>query len=258
MAQCSDTEVAAMPKYFARQNLIRDSLKKAGLHVTAVSLGVPFFYSNSRLDLHSPRQSVREETLEFVRKSIDFASHLDAGIIYACSMNRSSNGDRDKVLERLKTSVAECSDYANDAGLKFALEPFPTGVLPTIRDAMSFIEKTGSRNLGVLLDAGHVAISGENLGDAVALSWHRVTHVHLNNNDGVSDLHWPPQRGILGPGDFSELLAGLERQSYRGKVSVELTKPRPVVGVIMNSRKFVERLMGGLKHPASPGSRTSS
>ncbi len=243
IAGCEEIEVAAMPRYLPQRSTIRRSLKKKGMEVTAVSLGVPFFFSQSRLNLHSPKKTVRDSTIEYVHKGIDFASHIESGIIYACSMDRSPRADREGTIARLTESVLDCSDYARSAGVRFGLEPFPTGELPTVKETSAFVEGARSDNLGVLLDAGHAAISGESLKKAAHISRKTIMHVHLNNNDGVGDLHWPPQVGTLSPSDFEGLLLELNDQGYRGGISIELSRPRPVVETVNRSREFVEAVL---------------
>jgi sugar phosphate isomerase/epimerase len=201
-ADCTDIEFAAMPRYLPRSTSIRAALKMLGLNVTAVSLGVPFFFSDSRLDLNSPRRSVREASLRYVRKSVDFASQLEADLIYACSMRRGAQAELGAALERLRQAVAECSDYAKGAAVGFAIEPFPTGVPPTLRETNAFIRETRSDNLRVLLDTGHAAKSDEDLREAARRSKGNISHVHINNNDGSRDLHLPPQRGKLTDADL--------------------------------------------------------
>jgi sugar phosphate isomerase/epimerase len=144
-ADCMDIELAAMPQYLRRSTYIRAALKKMGLNATAVSLGVPFFFSDSRLDLNSPKRSVREASLRYVRKSVDLASQLEADLIYACSMKRGAQAELGTALEHFRQAVAECSDYAKGAAVRFAIEPFPTGLLPTLRETNAFIREIAVR-----------------------------------------------------------------------------------------------------------------
>jgi sugar phosphate isomerase/epimerase len=58
-------------------------------------------------------------------------------------------------------------------------------------------------------------------------------------------MHWAPQRGKLLDEDFRDLLAELANLHYSGRISIELSKPRPVVETITRSRHFVEGLLGG-------------
>lgn len=243
VANCEEVEVAAMPRYLPRRGSVRRSLKRRGMKATTVSLGVPFFFSESRLSLNSPKRSVRDATVDYVRRSIDFASHIEAEMVYACSIERGPVQEHGQAIARLTQSVLECSDYAEDSGVRFGMEPFPTGELPTVTETSAFVKRAGSKNLGVLLDAGHASISGEPLGMSAQTSRGSLMHVHLNNNDGMGDLHWPPQRGKLTTPEFEALFLELREQGYGGRISIELSRPRPVVQTINRSREFVEGLI---------------
>jgi sugar phosphate isomerase/epimerase len=241
-ADCTNVEVPAMPGYLPRWKSIRGQLERQGLNPTAVSLGVPFSLGEPRLDLLSSRESVRKESVEYVHKSIEFASHLGAGVIYACSLNPCPPESRSKAMALLKQDLADFADHAKATDLRFGLEPFPTGELATVRETNDVIRETGSNNLGIVLDTGHAAISGEALGESVRISKGNIIHVHLNNNDGVGDIHWPPQVGKLTPDDFRDFLVELRNQDYRGNLSIELAKPRPIVDTMIRSRQFLEKL----------------
>ncbi len=114
-----------------------------------------------------------------------------------------------------------------------------------MRISSDFVREVDSAKLGVLIDSGHAAISREGLLEAAVSSRGRIAHVHLNNNDGCRDLHWPPQRGKLTRRDFSEFMRELERQGYRGRISVELTKPGRIARALVSSRLFFDDLIDG-------------
>jgi sugar phosphate isomerase/epimerase len=62
--------------------------------------------------------------------------------------------------------------------------------------------------LGVCLDIGHVnANSPMPAADWVTALGPRIGHVHLSNNDGLADRHWPLDRGTLDVQAVMELLA---------------------------------------------------
>lgn len=228
-----------MPRYLGQARAIRASLKRHRMAVTAVSLGPPFFFSRSKLNLHSPQEAVRSESLQYVHRAIDLASVLDAGLVYVCSMSRGPPNRRSDAIRVLKEAVTECSDYAGRLGIGFAVEPFPSGELPSVKETHGLLAGTGAAKLGMVFDSGHAAISGEDLAEAARLSADRLVHVHLNNNDGLRDLHWQLDRGRLTKGDFRGLMRELVRQGYRGEISVELTKPGRIVGAVEKSRQFV-------------------
>lgn len=232
-----------MPDLLLRSRSVLSSLRALDMRATAVSLGVPFYYSESRLDLHSRSGDVRRQTLDYVKRGVDFASGIGADLIYACSMNRGPPDERELALSLMSEGVADCADYALAAGVRFAIEPFPTGELPRISDVDALISRSRAKNLGIVVDAGHAGIIGEPLAESVRRSMKRITHIHLNNNDGVGDLHWPPQRGVLVRDDFRGLLLALSRGRYTGWMSIELSRPRPVVKTMTESRSFVEDIL---------------
>lgn len=233
-----------MPEYLKRSREISALLRKHEMKATAVSLGVPFYY-DSRLNLHSPTESVRTDSVAYACKGLDFASRIGADLVYACSMQRGSKDETAESLRRLDRSIRECTCYAERLGIRFALEPFPTGMLSTVRDTVGFIGSIEDDNLGILFDTGHAAISGEPLAEAARLSKGKMVHVHLDNNDGVGDLHWPPQKGKLQASDFAGFMAELKNQRYAGRISLEISKPEPVIDTLVSSRLYVERMIGG-------------
>jgi sugar phosphate isomerase/epimerase len=240
---CREVEIAAMPDYLRRPESIRASLEKHGMTATAVSLGVPFFYSGSRLDLASSSAEVRAASVAYVRESVDFARDIRAGFVYVCSILRGTPSMHQPSLLRLERALAECADHAEGLHVRFGLEPFPAGELPTVKEAASFIASSETRNLGILLDTGHAAISGERLSAAALAAKGCISHVHINNNDGSRDLHWPPQKGKLSRAEFAEFLTQLADQGYSGVISLEVSRPEPVTETLSESRSFLERIM---------------
>jgi sugar phosphate isomerase/epimerase len=49
----------------------------------------------------------------------------------------------------------------------------------------------------MLLDVGHCLISGEDAAAVIQRAGERLGYVHLDDNDGVGDLHWPLFHGRL-------------------------------------------------------------
>lgn len=242
-AGCRTTEVAAMRPYLHRARAIRGSLDHHGLSVATVSLGPPFFFSSSKLDLSSPSEEVRRSSLAYVRRAIEFASTLEAGLVYVCSLSRSPTQQSRHAAEFLKTAFVECSGFASSAGVRFAVEPFPTGELPSVRAANDLLDEIGIPDVGIVFDTGHAAIAGEGLSDSARSLRGRLCHVHMNNNDGVRDLHWRLGKGKLSAEEFRGLMRELDRQRYEGVLSVELTKPGPIRKAVEDSRRFVANLV---------------
>lgn len=97
--------------------------------------------------------------------------------------------------------------------LENVMEPAPDMLL-------EIVDAVGDPRFRLCLDVGHAACMGE---DESPERWiramgGRIAHVHLHNNDGVDDLHWPLGQGVL---DMERILSALEEHSPDATVTVE-------------------------------------
>lgn len=66
---------------------------------------------------------------------------------------------------------------------------------------------TGDPRLRICLDVGHAsANSSIDLSEWINQLGKRIGHVHLHNNDGLEDKHWPLGRGVLNIAEIIESL----------------------------------------------------
>lgn len=69
----------------------------------------------------------------------------------------------------------------------------------------------GDPRLRICLDTGHAgANSSIDLAEWIERLGRRIGHVHLHNNDGLTDKHWPLGRGVL---DIAETIESLLEQT---------------------------------------------
>jgi len=241
-AGCTSVEIAAMPAHLSRGRQISESARANGMDVTAVGLGVPFL-RDPKLSLHSRDGSVRRESVRYVGRSMDFASGLGARIVYVCSVRKEPKASKEETLGYFKDSLRACAEYAEKTGVILAIEQFPLGEIQTFEAASDLVSEINSKSFGVLLDTGHLAISGEAIDEAVVRSKKILKHVHINNNDGLSDLHWPPQRGKLTREDFRSFFLRLSQSGYEGRASVELVNPRPIAKTLIGSVSYLQEII---------------
>ena len=241
-AGCTSVEVAAMPAYLSRGRQVSESARANGLDVTAVGLGVPFL-RDPKLSLHSRDGSVRRESVRYVSAATDLAAGLGAPIVYVCSVRKEPKAPKAETLGYFTDSLRACAEYAEKTGVVLAIEQFPRGEIQTFEAASDLVSEVGSPSFGVLLDTGHLAISGEAMDEAVIRSKMILKHVHINNNDGLSDLHWPPQRGKLTREDFRSFFLRLAESGYEGRASVELVNPRPIAKTLVGCVSYLQEII---------------
>ena len=130
-------------------------------------------------------------------------------------------------LRRYGASVAGLASVAAGYGIKLCIEHFPGKALPTVQVTLDYIAKLEHDNLYLLFDIGHAQISKEDPSEAVVKAGDRLGYFHLDDNDGVSDLHWALCDGVLTEDVLKKTLATLDNIGYDGPVSLEMNPGLP-------------------------------
>src|SRR5262249_42958204 len=135
----------------------------------------------------------RRAALGEMKRQVADASRLGATCCYVVpGLDGSPDG-----LARFAEACGLLADYAGGRMGRLCAQPAPGRALPSVGATLSWLEGVGHTNLSLLLDVGHCLISGEDPADAVRRAGGRLGYVHLDDNDGVADLHWPLLAGRL-------------------------------------------------------------
>src|SRR5262249_57047811 len=95
----------------------------------------------------------------------------------------------------------------------------------------------------LLMDVGHCLLSGEDPAAVVASAGKRLLYVHLDDNDGASDLHWPLLTGRLSEEMLRATFASLKDQGYAGTLALELrAENAEPAEALRQGKQLVERL----------------
>src|SRR5207237_8978079 len=81
----------------------------------------------------------------------------------------------------------------------------------------------GLDEVSLLLDVGHCLISGEDAGAVTRWAGPRLGYVHLDDNDGMNDLHQPLFTGRLTREGLEQLLRALGELGYDGRLAFEFS-----------------------------------
>jgi len=174
------------------------------------------------LNIASPRETTRLKSVEFIKKSIQWANYLGidrysfhAG--YARELRPPDRGGQHFNVAPSPTirpvtaagymyeSLEKIQKYAEEKKVKVAAENlFPFGEEPDISllskpsEIFRFLEYFSEKDhVGLLLDLGHVVISSNYYGfdkdeliDSLINKYlHRIFGIHLSGNDGEIDIH---------------------------------------------------------------------
>ena len=215
----------------------REALAEAGVAVccAAIGRGLPEGHTLDAADLGCRRAAVAA-----LERHLADAAALGATHAYVVS-------GTDATATGLGCFAEACvllADFAARRRLRLCVEHIPGRALAGAADTLRWLTQLDHPNLFLLLDVGHCLITGEDAAAVVRRAGPRLGFVHLDDNDGVGDLHWPLLTGRLTEPALREVLAALPLAGYDGALTLELS-PRNAdpVAALRQGRALVERLL---------------
>jgi sugar phosphate isomerase/epimerase len=193
----------------------RETLADAGVLVrcAAVGRGLP-----DGCTLDAADAGLRREAVERMRRQLADAARLGATCAYVVSgMDGSAAG-----LACFAEACGLLAEHAAGRMMRLGVEPIPGRALADAAAVLAWLRQAAHPNLGLLLDVGHCLIAGEDAAAAARTAGPLLAHVHLDDNDGVGDLHWPLLSGRLTAAQLTDVAAALREIGFSGGISLEL------------------------------------
>jgi sugar phosphate isomerase/epimerase len=203
----------------------REILADSGLLVSCAALGRNLPPGHS---LDAADADVRRATLGLLQRQVADAASLGATTAYLVPPPLSppdSGGDKGGDATALACFAEGCillADYAATRMIRLCVEHVPGRTLSTVTAVLDCLQRIGHPHLGLLLDVGHCLISAEDSAAAVQQAGARLGYVHLDDNDGKGDLHWPLFTGRLTQQQLAAVMTALRAIDYRGALALEL------------------------------------
>ncbi len=213
----------------------RNRMRELGLQVSCVALsaGMP---DGAALD-SSDKEQV-SVAMEYMDRALKYSVDLGASAVYVVP---GTDAD-DATLARYAERLAEVATRAADVGLTLCVEHFPGKALPTVTGTLEFLDEIDHPNLYLLFDIGHAQMSGEDPTEAITRAGNRLGYVHLDDNDGVGDLHLGLTDGVLTEAALRQMFFALDGIGYDGPISLELNSNLPdPSAALKQSREIVSR-----------------
>jgi len=169
----------------------------------AQALGTDLVYLHS-----APHPSWR---IEFKRLYDDFTPPVRVEVPAAFSWS--------VAWEQYVAVVGEMAQAAQREGIRLALEIRPYEMVSNADGMRRLIEAVGAPSLGVVFDTAHFVVQKELLPVAIEKLRHRIFLVHLADNDGASDYHWAPGKGVV---PWDGVVAALRKIGYGGFANIDV------------------------------------
>jgi sugar phosphate isomerase/epimerase len=209
-----------------------DALADSGLLVSCAAVG-RFLPERAALDTADAAERVR--AVEHTRLQIADAARLGATTCYVVSGHDSTPA----ALRHFADSCAALADFAAARMVRMCVEHVPGRALATAAATLEWLHRVQHDNLYLLLDVGHCLISEEDPAHTAVQAGDRLGYVHLDDNDSVSDLHWPLLTGRLTADMLEAVLLVLA--DFEGGVALELNPGNAdPVGALREGKRLVE------------------
>lgn len=164
-----------------------------------------------------------EPMIRHVKEALDHAASRGAHWSYVVPDRQVD----DQTFKRYAAHLTDIADHALSLGVKVCIEHFPGTAFPTVTSTLDFIRHTGHPNLYLLFDIGHAQMADENPAKVLAGVGDRLGYVHLDDNDGIGDLHLALTDGVQTKESLADLFRVLEDAGYDGPVSLEMKNDLP-------------------------------
>jgi fructoselysine 3-epimerase len=197
---------------------LRELIAKSQLEISAF-IPAQFRYPTS---LCSQNRRIREDSVNYIKESIITSLKFGCHKVSICPGHTLYGQGYKDGMEQLMTSIRELHKFASDKGVTLLIEPahrFESDLILTIKEGIDFIAELGLDNLGIAMDTGHCFVNKESLVECVSLLQDVPYHIHIDDNQGLSDDHKVPGEGAI---DFIPFFQELKKNGYDGFLTVEL------------------------------------
>jgi protein FrlC len=221
---------AGVDLWGGRPHVFRNDISPEGLHslrrhaddlgLVIVSL-MPAFYRYP-FSLCTPNDSIRQESLDYMRISLDNAAELGVGTVLVVPGRSMYGQDPADTRGRMTDSLARICEMARPRGIRVGVEAvnrYVSDIVTTGKEALDLVREVGADNVGVVLDTGHIHIAGQTGVEDVHILGDLLYQIHINDNDGKKHQGLIPGDGNF---DYQPLFKAISTTGYDGFLSVEL------------------------------------
>lgn len=207
---------------------VKEALDKTGVFVGQTHAPFPSYVEGN--------DDINEHIIEVIGKCMAVCQYLECPAIVVHPYTNTK--DRDMQREVNLALYRKLIPYAKKYGVKVCLENMvghglgvrtTRGACADMHETVFYIDtlnaEAGEDVFGFCLDLGHANITGNSIYHDILDLGHRLTVLHIHDNDAQNDLHLAPytckSAGHNNITHWNGLMRGLRQIGYRGTINFE-------------------------------------
>lgn len=194
---------------------VRRKLNDRGLTASGISTGR--LARESRCCLSDPDPAGRRRAIDALRDHIEMAQGVGTDLLLGSAKGQQADGEPLEDYEaRFAETLSAVNDEAVSAGVRLHLEAinrYEINALTNAKSTMQFLSDYPLESCDVQLDAFHMNIEDEDLGQAVRSCGDRLGYIQFAD----SNRHYPGSGHI----DFASIMDALIETNYQGDFGLE-------------------------------------
>ncbi len=183
--------------------------RQAGIQIWSVH--APF--GRALGDISDLDQSSRRSAVEYHKYILERISLAATSVYVIHPGSFAKEEEVPRMLRVLLHSLEELLPVAERSGVRLALENIiPRSPGSECQEVRDVVEKIGSEWLGVCFDSGHAHVAGH-AKEGMEILKDLIITFHLEDTDGVRDMHFQPGYGTVPWDDLGAILRSMDFES---------------------------------------------
>lgn len=201
---------------------VKKMLQQYRLKVSSIA-GMYLWKEEIKRDLASSDKKIREQTIAYLIKCIDYAQLMGAKLVIVVPAAVSKTAPSLSKKEDWKNSVKavqEVAKYAEKKDILLAIEPinrYETYLVNSIQDALYYAREVNSSHVKIMADTFHMNIEERDIPEAIRIAGNNLINVHIADSNRCS-----VGRGHI---NFKALIKALKEINYQYALTLEPLPP---------------------------------
>jgi sugar phosphate isomerase/epimerase len=210
--------------------------------LTPHSCHAPF----TNLDLSDPQRC--QHAVDALRKTIVFCHQLNCPALtlhISASPGVKTRAALQQAKECVIGSLATIISFARERHVEILLE----NLVPRaqhlrlgaeIEDLIDIAEALNGQGVGICIDTGHSVLNNHDPSDDIRKAGHWLSSLHVNDNNGLEDLHMVPGKGVI---RWAQVYHALRDIRYDGVFMLEIEGQSPIEKTIRAAVDYATALI---------------